>query len=244
MQNKSTVYALHGFLGLPSDWNPFFEDHAVKKIDLLHDFPILPFWDWASKFNQQVMGENNQKNILLGYSLGGRLAMHALLLQPDLWAGAIIVSAHYGLEGENQKASRREHDEKWAIRFESEKWEPVIQDWNQQPVFRYDSKITFNRNEKDFCRQKLAESMRVWSLGNQDNLLGQIEKLDKPILWMAGAEDKDYAQRLFGIRLSHADSKKWIASHAGHRIPWLQPAAFQFQIAEFLNHHLRELCQH
>ncbi len=115
------LYALHGFLGLSHDWSPF--PYINYPQELTHE--ELPFWEWASWFNQNVSSwseKRNKKNILLGYSLGGRLAMHLLISKPELWDGAIIISAHPGLSSELEKEQRVAQDHEWAVRFKNDPW--------------------------------------------------------------------------------------------------------------------------
>src|SRR5687768_13002359 len=85
------IFALHGFLGLPSDWDFLNPQFAIN----LYDYADCDFWEFAKVFND-LASETQSPKMILGYSLGGRLAMHAFLAQPDLWDGAVFVSAHLG----------------------------------------------------------------------------------------------------------------------------------------------------
>ena len=73
--------------------------------------------------------------MLLGYSLGGRLALHALLHAPELWAGALVVGADTGLADPKEREARVRWDAAWAERFLNEPWEDVLRDWDAQAVF-------------------------------------------------------------------------------------------------------------
>src|SRR5437764_3688750 len=100
------ITALHGFLGLPTDWD-FLRRAGFEVItpDLRH----IP----------------QEGDTLLGYSLGGRLAWHALL-GGARYRNAVIVSAGLGVE--DQK--RIEQDEHWARRFEHGEWYALMRDWS------------------------------------------------------------------------------------------------------------------
>src|ERR1041385_616117 len=69
------------------------------------------------------------ERVLVGYSMGGRLALQALI-EGAAFDRAVIVSA--GLNLEEGREERRERDEAWAMRFESDEWENVMRDWNAQ----------------------------------------------------------------------------------------------------------------
>ena len=62
------------------------------------------FDDWTEDFCNRVESEaNGEKSILLGYSLGGRLALHACVRRPDLWQAVVVAGADPGLESEEDK---------------------------------------------------------------------------------------------------------------------------------------------
>ena len=218
------IHALHGFLGRPQDWDQILPD--FQAIDLFND--ICPFWEWAEKFNASV----KTPGILLGYSLGGRLAMHALLNRPELWTGAILVSCHPGLQSPEEKKLRLQHEYRWAERFQSDPWDLLLQDWNQQSVFIGDQPK--KREEQDFSRIALSKALQEWSLGQQEDLRERLGQLDLPIFWIAGEQDEKYATLTKEAHLKHPISKKWIAPNASHRVPWQQPNQFKFQILDFL----------
>lgn len=230
----SKLYALHGFLGTPDDWD-FLPDRTVQSIDLFTP-PLAPdLHSWGENFNKQITESSPvaTSRILMGYSLGGRLAIHALLQNPSLWHAAIIISANPGLTTDEERSQRQILDKKWATRFENEHWEQLISDWNQQKAFQSDS-FAFTRREKDYDRKILADSMRNWSLGKQEYLNEKISTLPMPILWMIGENDP-LAARASEIKLQHPQSKIWLAEDAGHRLPWQQPKQFLLKLSQFID---------
>lgn len=219
------LYALHGFLGLSTDWDAFdMINHPVK---ISHE--ELDFWKWGHHFASTIKKEG-RKNILLGYSLGGRLAMHALLSAPTLWDAAIFVSAHPGLASEEERAARLKADIRWSERFLVDPWDILMRDWNANPVFG-SHQFPFPREEKDFDRTKLSKQLLNWSLGNQDSLLPQLEKLSIPLLIVAGEQDKKFCAIADDFKVF---SKVAIIPDAAHRVPWDQPDKFINQIKNFI----------
>jgi len=230
------IYALHGFLGNPSDWETVFQGnrwgHDLCAPDLFKSQSVPSLEACAQEFNQKV-AKDSGPHILIGYSLGGRLAMHALTQQPALWKAAIIISAHPGLDDEEKKKERFMLDEQWAHRFEKEPWEDLMQAWNGREVFQAGG-FNFNRLEKDYQRSILADVLRKWSLGGQTNFRAQLAQLEVPVLWMVGADDAIYVQQANKIFLKHPLSKISLVSGAGHRMPWQKREEFLLQITQFL----------
>lgn len=232
------LHALHGFLGRPEDWSFFSTSlprtRTLFPHNLFRDFPIAPFSLWANTFNQYIGRSDQGRNILLGYSLGGRLGLHAVLQNPSLWKAAILVSTHTGLTSDEQKQARWEADQRWAGRFEEGAWDPLIEEWNAQEVFKGDSG-NLKRKEAEFDRTSLATALRTWSLGKQGNLTAQLTQLDLPILWMVGTEDHKFAEAAQGLTFKHPLSQVCLVPEASHRLPWQQPEQFLLKITQFLH---------
>lgn len=225
------IWALSGFLGLPRDWD-FLQWQNLVAVDWQ-----AFFWnhltDWGAKFNDCVAKQSQSAKILMGYSLGGRLALHALINQPQLWQAAIIVSAHPGLMDPQERRKRRERDQIWAKRFENEDWTDLMQAWDAQEAFAYDS-FSFHRKEIDYQRHQLVNALVQGSLGRQEDLRRQIEALSIPILWITGGNDNRYCQVAQTLTFAHPFSCWRQIEQAGHRVPWSQPLMFSEIVGEFL----------
>ncbi|MFN4173618.1 MAG: alpha/beta fold hydrolase, partial [Parachlamydiaceae bacterium] len=162
------LYALHGFLGLPSDFS-FIE---AKRIAIN---PAPSMEAWAEAFNRSIIKEDlKEKKVLIGYSMGGRLALHAWANRPDLWDQLILISTHPGLHKEEEKQKRIEKDEEWARRFEGEDWNAVLKDWNNQDTLK---RYPLIRLENDYKREALASFLRQFSLGRQN-------VMEPPAIWL------------------------------------------------------------
>lgn len=191
------ITCLHGFLGNPRDWD-FLRDGFEIETPPLDSIP-------------------HRGDILLGYSLGGRLALQALLHGAD-YQRAILVSTGLGIEDEAARAARRASDEAWAQRFESEDFETVITDWNAQPVLAGPA-LARTRDDYD------PRALREWSSGALPPVASRLHELTIPTLWIAGARDSKYVAAAHrGASL--ARGRVAIVDHAGHRVPWEAPSEF------------------
>lgn len=232
-KNMTTkIYALHGFLGHPSDWDLL--GHGVSKpFESLDPFslshPNNGLCNWGHALNDYVAKQFARKRILLGYSQGGRLAMHALVNAPMLWSGAIIVSANTGLKVNKERVQRLQIDRDWAKKFLTDPWEGLIDDWECQAAFQ-GRVSSFQRKEGDYIRRNLADAIEGWSVGKQDDMKEPLSKLSIPILWIAGEKDIKYAQIAKQMAVVHPHSSYWIAPGAGHRVPWECPQLFLQEI--------------
>jgi 2-succinyl-6-hydroxy-2,4-cyclohexadiene-1-carboxylate synthase len=193
------VTCLHGFLGLPSDWD-FLRD-AGFEIETPPLDAIPPRGD-----------------VLLGYSMGGRLALRAL----GGYERAVIVSARVTAPEPGRPD--------WAARFESEDWDTLMRDWNAQPIF---GGHVMPRRERDFDRRELVRQLREWAPVAFE---GSIEV---PTLFVAGERDPKYVAEasLAVARWSLAEG--WVCPHAAHRVPWEQPTLFIERLRAFVLRDIR-----
>lgn len=221
---QKICYTLHGFLGRLQDWD-MLSAHAIAmdavvNIDILKiasPSECLGLMQWAQNFNAPL--QQNERRVLMGYSLGGRLALHVLLDNPSLWQSAILVSAHSGLKTLEEKIKRLAQDDIWAKRFEDDPWDILMSAWNTRKVFAGKA-ASFKRLESEHSRLDLANILRYWSLGHQEDFFPIIAKLPMPILWIIGEQDNVYRERASSLIFGHAKSEVWVAPNAGHRVPW------------------------
>lgn len=229
---NSTLWAIPGFLGQPTDW-----DFLPWEGFIGFDYQSIQWnslQDWAKSFNQLVQQHQLEPGILMGYSLGGRLALHALIDHPGLWRGAIIISAHPGLSEQQERDKRLIHDQQWAERFSKEEWQPLMKAWNNQEVFSQED-YHFERGENDYQRNQLVHALLTGSLALQKDLREPISGLNLPILWITGSRDQKYTKLAETVRLKHPMSRKLIIPEAGHRTPWGQPRLFANHVQAFLS---------
>jgi len=247
------IWLVHGFLGRAADWDGLARALAaagideVRRCDLFAPEPADPDPDlelrpgraspdlptWGERFAARATA-TGRRPVVVGYSLGARLALHALLAAPEAWRAAILVSAHPGLASEAERSARRAADEVWARRFETDAWADLMRAWHAQPVFggRGGSRA---RGEARFDRTRLAAALRVWSLGTQENLRPRLRTLRCPVLWLAGDGDEKFVRVARDAAPEVPDVELRIVEGAGHRVPWEAPDAFHALCRTFLS---------
>jgi pimeloyl-ACP methyl ester carboxylesterase len=73
--------------------------------------------------------------VLVGYSMGARMSLHAVLQHPFAMTGLVLVSGTPGIEVDSERAAREQADEELASRIESIGTSAFIQEWIRQPLF-------------------------------------------------------------------------------------------------------------
>ena len=130
----------------------------------------------------------------VGYSLGGRAALHVALMYPHLVKSLITIGANPGIDGEDERARRRESDDDLIERMETIGLEAFLREWVALPLFG-DLQLT-PADLADRLRntvEGLSSSLRLAGNGAQGSLWPRLRELNMPVLAMAGALDSKFA---------------------------------------------------
>lgn len=236
-------WCLHGAVGMAADFRSFAKQLAERKtgtraVDLWRflECQSMPISSFARSLNAEAAGEVSRGNgkAILGYSMGGRLALHALLEPRHPWQAAIIISAHPGLQSAAESATRKASDIAWATQALTGDWQEFTTAWNAQPLLGGAIRDVKASSSLIMRRREIARSFVDWSLGVQESLWDRLHEIRTPVLWVAGENDAkflDLAQRAKAL-LPH--SKLAIAPGSGHRVPWEAEDWLADQVAGFL----------
>lgn len=233
------LWCLHGNLQRPEVWEGLRENlespQLIFKLENLMTTEATGFAHWTESFCEKVASYSQGNHVLLGYSLGGRLALHALLECPALWSGAIVVGADPGLKSEEAREVQLQRDRIWAERWLREAWESLWQAWDAQGVFAGRRNET-ERPEWAYSRPQIARVFEIFSKGHQADLRPRLADLKAPpILYLSGEDDAKY--RALGDELEAicpALSHK-VIKDAAHRVPWENLVGFTEEINLFLH---------
>ena len=238
---KGSLLFIHGFLGQARDGS-FLQFSGWENASLDFFSPLTPkyqdysFQELSQKINEYALSQMKAPRVLVAYSWGARLALHALCVNPELYAGAVLIGAHPGLMDEDQKKKRQASDEVWASRFLNEEWDVLIQDWNGQGVFQSPIAKDNPRFESEFSRSSLALALKNCSLGRQKDLRPFLRSLPLPLLWVVGEEDLKFKELYSQLRALESSRSQFVQiPHSGHRVHLDQPERLKETIQTFLD---------
>ena len=210
------IWALHGNLGSPADWKGLEEacGMEVRALDLYSARqPMENVGAWLRE-----MAADDAEPLLLGYSMGGRLALEALVEDSSAWAAAVIVSAQPGLADPAERQNRLVSDGAWASMLEKgeQGWANFQTAWDLQPVLAGRVRPSVNRE----WREGLDAGFDEWSLGQQPDLFPMLGRVDIPVLWATGEEDQKFSK--IGERACEVlpQGEHVVVEGVGHRVPW------------------------
>lgn len=243
-------WCLHGAAGMAADFRGFAKRLASAKtgtraVDLWRfiECQPLPIADFGPALNADASGEiaRSSGRALLGYSMGGRLALHALLDKSHPWQAAVIISAHPGLEDPRDLESRRAADAVWANAALTGNWQEFLTKWNAQPILAgVTPRDQGTASAMVMRRREIARSFVDWSLGAQESLWPRLHEITIPVLWVAGENDAKFRAIAERAVAKIPRATLIIAPAAGHRVPWDAEAWLADQVAGFLSSSLEK----
>lgn len=231
---------LHGFSGDRNEWRKVgdaFPAWPRLYLDLpghggSADIAVQDFAGVNTLLQSMFNSYNIHKYWLIGYSLGGRVAMNFASQPRAGMRGLIVEGGHPGLQDAEARQARRSNDSAWAERFRREPLEQVFADWYQQPVFA--SLNAAQRESLVALRSRnngatLAAMLQATSLAAQADLRASLQARDFPFHYLCGERDAKFraiAQTLAAdLHLIH---------HAGHNAHRDNPAAVIACLAQIL----------
>jgi 2-succinyl-6-hydroxy-2,4-cyclohexadiene-1-carboxylate synthase len=225
------IYLLHGAAGVPADWDgfiPLLQSEDVRTVDLCEK-KESSLDDFGASLNSSV----SHGDIIIGYSMGGRLALHALLANPHPWSRAVIISAHTGILDAEDREKRMQADLRWAALAKSD-WGEFMLKWGSQPVFG-GRPLPWKRSAESGGGTRVQQCFTDWSLGRQRALLPELKSIEIPVLWIAGALDAKFSGIAETAVSRIAQGQLAMIPNAGHRCPWDQPELTAGIIRGFLS---------
>ncbi len=209
-KKKPHLILLHGFLGSNEEWQEIGEALSDQYYCIAPSLPghggsalpktIRDFESYAGCCVVSSFFKPGRPVRLLGYSLGGRIALSLLAQYPQRFSHVLIESASAGLPTEPERLGRIHADTQWSVRFKNEPMHLVLKDWYQQPVFNnlHHMKPSpvpslIKTRMKNNPRQ-MAQVLKTCSLGQQPYYLAQLQTLKINMAYITGTQDVKFTK--------------------------------------------------
>jgi 2-succinyl-6-hydroxy-2,4-cyclohexadiene-1-carboxylate synthase len=176
--------------------------------------------------------------LLVGYSLGGRLALRAALRDRGRYSGVVTVGVTAGIEDPAERSARAQADDRLASWIEAAPIEDVVAVWERQPLFADQSDALVEQQRSGRLAQDpraLAMLLRTAGQGVLEPVWSHLLSFELPLLAIAGARDEGYASAARKIADIAPSARAQIVEHAGHAPQLEQPGVVASLIAAFRN---------
>lgn len=183
--------------------------------------------------------------ILLGYSMGGRLALSWAIQYPDQTAGLILESTTAGIEDPDQRKERRQMDKKRAEHIRND-FPAFLKEWEANALFLKADDETDSGKHVTPPIEKLRniqanndpETAASWLIdfgtGTMPSHWKLLHKILVPVLVITGGYDRKFCEVGKNLNRSIPHSQHVIAPGAAHRVHIDKPDWYLSQILSFL----------
>jgi len=175
---------------------------------------------------------------LVGYSLGGRLALYLALRAAERFNRVVLEAASPGLELEAERTSRQASDTAAASHLQEIGMGRFVEVWYRQPLFHSLRARPALHERVLEARQRnradeIARALVGMSTGRQPSLWAELPNLALPSLAVAGAFDEKYSA--VARRMQHLSPvlQAVIVQAAGHNVHLECPRVFAGLVRDF-----------
>jgi 2-succinyl-6-hydroxy-2,4-cyclohexadiene-1-carboxylate synthase len=172
--------------------------------------------------------------ILVGYSQGGRIALHAALRHGGQVDRLVLIGASPGLRDAGARARRREADERLAAELERSTIEDFARRWAQTPVLADQPETVRALADADRRRNEpegLAAALRGLGTGSLPSLWPRLSELRVPVDLVVGARDTKFRGIAQEMLQELPRARLTVVSGTGHAVHSEDPEAVASVIA-------------
>lgn len=249
---------LHGWLGSGNDWRvvikalqPSF--HCIT-VDLpghgahsLENQPeSLDFLNLAPALHDTLRCALGKRTFaLIGYSMGGRMALRYALQYPSTLRGLVLESCQPGLTSPHERRQRANLDEKGAQTLVDKGLPQFLERWYNAPLFRslhqHPERLKEMLKERATNRpEDVARVLRELSPGRQQPVWEQLPQLTLPTFLLTGQLDPKYPNIMQQMQHQLPQSQVTIVEGAGHNVHWEAPQTWLQHVIPFLQQFSQE----
>ncbi|QLE59502.1 2-succinyl-6-hydroxy-2,4-cyclohexadiene-1-carboxylate synthase [Nostoc sp. TCL26-01] len=250
---QPVILFLHGFMGNLDEFAEAIEllgdEFSYLKLDLPGHgkTQVLAGDDYYTMANtaQGIIDLLDELNInrcfLVGYSLGGRLALYLMLYFPQRFHQVILESASPGLATETARLARIKSDAQIArklIRISSQvDFAEFLLNWYNQPIFgaiknhlKFESMVESRLKNYPL---ELAKSLQFMGTGSQPSLWEKLRDNQIPLLLLVGEHDCKFIDINKEMSQISAAAQLKVIPNAAHNIHLEKTLEFVQNLQEF-----------
>jgi 2-succinyl-6-hydroxy-2,4-cyclohexadiene-1-carboxylate synthase len=230
-----TVVFLHGFTHTGRSWQPVIAALGERYTSVADD--IRGHGDASERVPvslgaviDDVLAGAPERFTLVGYSMGGRIALHVALATGERVERLILIGASPGIADDGERAARRRADEELADQIKRSSIEEFAQRWAQTPVLAGLPPAVLEAAHADRLRSTpagLARALRGLGTGALPSLWGRLGELSMPVKLAVGERDSKFQAIAASMARGIPAAEVVVVPGAGHAVHLETPAAIR-----------------
>jgi 2-succinyl-6-hydroxy-2,4-cyclohexadiene-1-carboxylate synthase len=233
MENAPALVLLHGFTNSGGSWQSVISGLGERYRAIAPDIRGHASASGAepvtlSAVIEDIAALTPDPFTLLGYSQGGRIAMHAALALPGRVTRLLLIGASPGIASDSERSSRRAADERLAEQVESMTIEEFARRWARTPLLSgipTDIAATSHRDRLQSTPRGLAAALRGLGTGALPPLWDRLGELRMPVQLFAGERDPKFTALAHEMAVRIPNATVQIVPGAGHAVHLERPDA-------------------
>lgn len=266
--SRAPLVLLHGFAQSAHAWDEIAPQlargRAVYALDLIgqgkSDRPddttaytleeqgeaLLAFLTGVEAVGCGAQAPHDPKPVVVGYSMGGRVALAAACRRPQAFGGLVLESAGLGPADERERAAAAERDARSAAVLRRDGLTAFMNHWEQLPLFATQRELPAAARERLRAGRLANDAVSLacvfekagqHTMPDRKAVLGCLHALAEsgtPVLYVAGARDEKY--RAFAQLLCDNDTcATHLIENAGHNVHLEAPERYVCVLEGFLD---------
>jgi 2-succinyl-6-hydroxy-2,4-cyclohexadiene-1-carboxylate synthase len=243
---------LHGLTGRAATWREHFPElsHHFRVIafdELGHGLSSIPadparyrIEEAAADLIAVLQHANALPAAILGYSMGGRLALYTALTYPHAFSALVLEGASPGIRDDIARAVRESKDGKLADGILAHGVQAFVDEWEQLPMFATQHAMPPERQalQREIRlandRIGLANSLRGMGVGAQPSLWERLGELTIPVLLITGSADAKFNAIAEEMVKLLPNARHQVIGGASHTVHLERPHHFDQAVIDFL----------
>jgi len=247
------IVFLHGFTGSSETWHEVTRElngqYRTVAVDLTgHGQSFVPEDHSRYTMEEQIADLDalfvklNLTNFnLVGYSMGGRIALAYLINHPEKVTSLILESASPGLKTELERINREVADKILSKRIVDEGIPAFVEFWEELALFETQKKLlpeiqdAIRRERLNQSVTGLANSLLAIGTGSQPSYWNQLQYIERPVFLLTGEKDKKFVNIAREMEKCIPEVVHTTISNAGHAIHVEKSSLFATMVRKHLS---------
>ena len=251
-EQVETIVMLHGFTGSTKTWEQVasvLPQYRIIAIDCIghgqtespNDCTVYQMDDQLAVLEEVFEVLQLTSFTLIGYSMGGRIALSYAIKYPGRVQMLILESTSPGLRTEQERNVRKEADDALANKIQLHGVTSFVDTWENIPLFASQKRLPQHvqqviREERlQQNEQGLANSLRGMGTGEMPPMWDQLHTLSMPVTLITGALDTKFVDIAREMTAFIQKVRHLVINDVGHAIHVENPAEFATIVKETIS---------